>query len=207
GLEWIVVTGFFSGAVLSLNTGNTLQKFGVQNVSGQLVATSLIRELGPVLTCLMLAGRVGSGIAAELGSMLVSEQIDAMRALGADPIKKLVTPRIVALVTMAPALTVICNMTRTMGGLLAAISVPRQASSVYIASAKEAVTYNEILGGLIKPTVFGFIIAIIGCYKGLSTTGGTVGVGRSTTQSVVVASILIIAVDFLLSKLILSLLL
>jgi phospholipid/cholesterol/gamma-HCH transport system permease protein len=206
-LTIILLTGFFTGAVLALNTGNTLQKFGVQSVSGQLVATSLIRELGPVLTCLMLAGRVGSGIAAELGSMLVSEQIDAMRALGADPIKKLVTPRIVALVTMAPALTVICDMTGTVGGLLAAISFQGQASSVYISSAKAAVTTNEILGGLIKPTVFGFIVAIIGCYKGLSTTGGTVGVGRSTTQSVVIASILIIAVDFLLSKLILSLLL
>ncbi len=206
-LTIILLTGFFTGAVLALNTGNTLQKFGVQSVSGQLVATSLIRELGPVLTCLMLAGRVGSGIAAELGSMLVSEQIDAMRALGADPIKKLVTPRIVALVTMAPALTIICNMVGILGGLLATIGFLGQASSVYIASAKEAVSYNEILGGLIKPTVFGFIIAIIGCYRGLSTTGGTVGVGRSTTQSVVAASILIIAVDFLLSKLIISMLL
>jgi phospholipid/cholesterol/gamma-HCH transport system permease protein len=206
-LTIILLTGFFTGAVLALNTGNTLQKFGVQSVAGQLVATSLIRELGPVLTCLMLAGRVGSGIAAELGSMLVSEQIDAMRALGTDPIKKLVAPRIIALVTMAPALTVICDMVGVLGGLLAAITFQGQASSVYMASAKEAVTYNEILGGLIKPTVFGFIIAIIGCYKGLSTTGGTVGVGRSTTQSVVVSSILIIAVDFLLSKLILSLLL
>jgi phospholipid/cholesterol/gamma-HCH transport system permease protein len=206
-LTIILLTGFFTGAVLALNTGTTLQKFGVQSVAGQLVATSLIRELGPVLTCLMLAGRVGSGIAAELGSMLVSEQIDAMRALGTDPIKKLVAPRIVALVTMAPALTVICDMVGVLGGLLAAISFQGQASSVYMASAKEAVTYNEILGGLIKPTVFGFMIAIIGCYKGLSTTGGTVGVGRSTTQSVVVASILIIAVDFLLSKVIISLLL
>jgi phospholipid/cholesterol/gamma-HCH transport system permease protein len=206
-LTIILLTAFFTGAVLALNTGNTLQKFGVQSVSGQLVATSLIRELGPVLTCLMLAGRVGSGIAAELGSMLVSEQIDAMRALGADPIKKLVTPRIVALVTMAPALTIVCDMVGVLGGLIATISFQGQASSVYISSAKEAVTYNEILGGLIKPTVFGFIIAIIGCYRGLSTTGGTVGVGRSTTQSVVDASILIIAVDFLLSKLIISTLL
>jgi phospholipid/cholesterol/gamma-HCH transport system permease protein len=176
-LSIILLTGFFTGAVLALNTNNTLQKFGVQSVSG------------------------------ELGSMLVSEQIDAMRALGADPIKKLVTPRIVALVTMAPALTVVCDMIGTMGGMLASILFHGQASSVYIASAKQAVTYHEILGGLIKPTVFGFIIAIIGCYKGLSTTGGTVGVGRSTTQSVVVISILIIAVDFLLMKLILSMLL
>ncbi len=206
-LTIILLTGFFTGAVLSLNTATTLQKFGVQSVAGQLVATSLIRELGPVLTCLMLAGRVGSGISAELGSMLVSEQIDAMRALGTDPIKKLVTPRIIALVTMAPALTVICDMVGVLGGLLAAITFQGQASSVYLASAREAVSYDEILGGLIKPTVFGFIIAIVGCYKGLSTTGGTVGVGRATTQSVVVASILIIAVDFLLSKLILSTLL
>jgi len=139
--------------------------------------------------------------------MLVSEQIDAMRALGADPIKKLVTPRIVALVTMAPALTIVCDMVGVLGGLFATISFQGQSSSVYISSAKVAVTYNEILGGLIKPTVFGFIIAIIGCYRGLSTKGGTVGVGRSTTQSVVDASILIIAVDFLLSKLIISLLL
>jgi phospholipid/cholesterol/gamma-HCH transport system permease protein len=203
----IILTGTFTGMVLALNSANTLQKFGVQNVTGVLVATSLIRELGPVLTCLMLAGRVGSGIAAELGSMLVSEQIDAMRALGTDPIKKLVTPRIIALVTMAPILTIICNFVGVMGGLLISITLLHQPSSVYIASAQEAVTFNEVLGGMIKPTVFGFIIAVIGCYKGLSTTGGTVGVGRSTTQSVVVASILIIAVDFLLSKIIISLLL
>jgi phospholipid/cholesterol/gamma-HCH transport system permease protein len=203
----ILLTGTFTGMVLALNSANTLQKFGVQNVTGQLVATSLIRELGPVLTCLMLAGRAGSGIAAELGSMLVSEQIDAMRALGTDPIKKLVTPRIIALVTMAPALTVVCDFVGVLGGLLISTTLLQQPSSVYISSAKEAVDFNEIVGGLIKPTVFGFIIAIIGCYKGLSTTGGTVGVGRSTTQSVVVASILIIAVDFLLSKVIISLLL
>jgi phospholipid/cholesterol/gamma-HCH transport system permease protein len=206
-LAIILLTGTFTGMVLALNTANTLQKFGVQNVTGQLVATSLIRELGPVLTCLMLAGRVGSGIAAELGSMLVSEQIDAMRALGTDPIKKLVAPRIIALVTMAPALTVVCDFVGVLGGLLISVTMLQQPSSVYMASAREAVNYNEILGGLIKPTVFGFIIAMIGCYKGLSTTGGTVGVGRSTTQSVVVASILVIAVDFLLSKVIISLLL
>ena len=206
-LAIILLTGTFTGMVLALNTANTLQKFGVQTVTGQLVATSLIRELGPVLTCLMLAGRVGSGIAAELGSMLVSEQIDAMRALGTDPIKKLVTPRIIALVAMAPVLTIICDFVGILGGLFISISLLQQPSSVYLSSAQEAIDYNEIIGGLIKPTVFGFVIAIIGCYKGMSTTGGTVGVGRSTTQSVVVSSILIIAVDFLLSKAIISLLL
>ncbi|MFN0088250.1 MAG: MlaE family ABC transporter permease [Blastocatellia bacterium] len=206
-LAIILLTGTFTGMVLALNSASTLQRFGVQSVTGTLVATSLIRELGPVLTCLMLAGRVGSGIAAELGSMLVSEQIDAMRALGTDPIKKLVTPRIIALVSMAPALTVICDLVGIFGGLLIATTMLHQPSSVYLNSAKSAIDYNEIIGGLIKPTVFGFIIAIIGCYKGMSTTGGTVGVGRSTTQSVVVSSILIIASDFLLSKVIISLLL
>ena len=203
----ILLVGSFTGMVLALNSASTLQRFGVQNVTGTLVATSLIRELGPVLTCIILAGRVGSGIAAELGSMLVSEQIDAMRALGTDPIKKLVTPRIVALVTMAPALTIICDLVGIFGGMLIANWLLHQAPSVYINSAKTAVDFNEILGGLIKPTVFGFIIAIVGCYKGMSTTGGTVGVGRSTTQSVVVSSVLIIAADFLLAKVIISLLL
>lgn len=206
-LTIILLTGFFTGGVLALNSANTLQKFGVQSVTGQLVTTSLIRELGPVLTALMLAGRVGSGIAAELGSMLVSEQIDAMRALGTNPIKKLVAPRIVSLVVMTPALTVICDLVGVLGGLVVSITLLHQPSSVYIASAKEAVNYKEIIGGLIKPTVFGSIIAIIGCYMGLNTFGGTVGVGRSTTRSVVVASILIIVVDFLLSKMIISLLL
>jgi phospholipid/cholesterol/gamma-HCH transport system permease protein len=206
-LTIVLLTGFFTGGVLALNSANTLQKFGVQSVTGQLVTTSLIRELGPVLTCLMLAGRVGAGIAAELGSMLVSEQIDAMRALGTDPIKKLVTPRIIALVTMAPTLTVICDMVGMLGGLVVSTTLLHQPSSVFIASAKQAVSGNEIIGGLIKPTVFGYIIAIVGCYMGLSTRGGTVGVGRSTTQSVVAASILVIAVDFLLSKVIISLLL
>ncbi|MEP7272169.1 MAG: ABC transporter permease [Acidobacteriota bacterium] len=206
-LTIILLTGFFTGGVLALNSANTLQKFGVQSVTGQLVATSLIRELGPVLTALMLAGRVGSGIAAELGSMLVSEQIDAMRALGTDPIKKLVTPRIIALVTMAPTLTVICDIVGTMGGLLVSTTMLHQSSATYLSSARQAVDMSEIIGGLIKPTVFGFIIAMIGCYMGLSTRGGTVGVGRSTTRSVVVSSILIISVDFLLSKLLISLLL
>jgi len=183
----IVLTGLFTGGILALQTSKMLQTFGATGVTGMLVMTSLVREMGPVLASLMLAGRVGSSIAAELGSMVVSEQVDAMRALGTDPIKKLVAPRIIALVTMAPTLTVICDMVGTLGGLLVAISLLHQPSSVYIASAKAAVNYNEIFGGLIKPTVFGFIIAIIGCHMGLSTRGGTVGVGRSTTRSVVVS--------------------
>jgi phospholipid/cholesterol/gamma-HCH transport system permease protein len=206
-LAIILLTGTFTGGVLALNSANTLQRFGFTNQTGELVATSLIRELGPVLTCLMLAGRVGSGIAAELGSMIVSEQIDAMRALGTDPIKKLVIPRIIALVLMAPALTVICDLMGILGGMFVAVSQIFQSTSVFIASASKAMTFEEIFGGLLKPLVFGFIIAIIGCYMGLSTRGGTVGVGRSTTRSVVVSSILVIFVDFLLTKLLIATLL
>ncbi|MFN7929602.1 MAG: ABC transporter permease [Blastocatellia bacterium] len=203
-LAIILLTGTFTGGVLALNSANTLQRFGFTNQTGELVATSLIRELGPVLSCLMLAGRVGSGIAAELGSMIVSEQIDAMRALGTDPVKKLVIPRIVALLVMAPALTVICDMMGILGGMFVAVSQIYQASSVYMASAQNAMSGKEIFGGLLKPLIFGFIIALVGCYMGLSTKGGTVGVGRSTTRSVVVASILVIVVDFLITKLLIA---
>ncbi len=203
-LAIILLTGTFTGGVLALNSANTLQRFGFTNQTGELVATSLIRELGPVLTCLMLAGRVGSGIAAELGSMIVSEQIDAMRALGTDPIKKLVIPRIIALVMMAPVLTVICDLMGILGGMFVAISQIHQSSAVFFASAQKAMSFEEIFGGLIKPLVFGFVIAIVGCYMGLSTKGGTVGVGRATTRSVVVSSILVIFVDFLLTKLLIA---
>ena len=203
-LAIILLTGTFTGGVLALNSANTLQRFGFTNQTGELVATSLIRELGPVLTCLMLAGRVGSGIAAELGSMIVSEQIDAMRALGTDPIKKLVIPRILALVLMAPVLTVICDLMGILGGMFVAISQIYQSSGVFLTSAQKAMSFEEIFGGLLKPLVFGFVIAIVGCYMGLSTKGGTVGVGRATTRSVVVASILVIFVDFLLTKLLIA---
>lgn len=200
----IVLTGFFTGAVLALQTSKTLTTFGAQSVTGQLVMTSLVRELGPVLASLMLAGRVGSGIAAELGSMVVSEQVDAMRALGTDPLKKLVLPRLAALLVMGPALTLVADMVGAFGGWLVATSMMHVASSVYISSAKVALTYNDIIGGLIKPMVFGFIIAAVGCRAGLRTHGGTVGVGRSTTQTVVISSILILASDFFLTRIILE---
>lgn len=199
----IVLTGVFTGGVLALQTSKTLTTFGAQSVTGQLVMTSLVRELGPVLASLMLAGRVGSGIAAELGSMVVSEQVDAMRALGTDPIKKLVWPRVCALLVMSPALTLVADMVGAFGGWLVASTLMNVASSVYISSAKVALTYNDIIGGLIKPTVFGFIIAVVGCRAGLRTHGGTVGVGRSTTQTVVISDILILASDFFLSRIIL----
>ncbi|MDW8169077.1 MAG: ABC transporter permease [Acidobacteriota bacterium] len=196
----VLLTGFFTGAVLALQTGTTMASLGAKGFTGRLVATSLVRELGPVLTSLMVAGRVGSGIAAELGSMLVSDQIDAMRALGTDPIRKLVMPRMVALLVMVPALTVISIIVGTGGGLVVAISLLGLPYAQYISSAKEAFKLNDLIGSLIKALIFGFIIAVVGCRSGLKTRGGTVGVGRSTTQSVVVASILILVADFFITR-------
>ncbi len=196
----IVLTGFFTGGVLALQTGATLSSFGAKGFTGRLVSTSLVRELGPVLTALMIAGRVGSGIAAELGSMLVSQQVDAMRALGTDPIRKLVAPRLVALLIMVPSLTLICIGIGTIGGLTVSRTLLGLTASVYTSSAKAAFKPNDLIGCLIKATSFAFIIASVGCRAGLRTSGGTVGVGRSTTQSVVVASILILVTDFFITR-------
>ena len=200
----IALTGTFTGSILALQTSDTLQTFGATGVTGQLVMTSLVREMGPVLASLMLAGRVGSAIAAELGSMVVSEQVEAMRALGTDPVKKLVWPRILALMIMTPALTLVADIVGAVGGWVVATALMNVASSVYISSAKDALTYNDIIGGVIKPIVFGLIIGVVSCRAGLRTYGGTVGVGRSTTQAVVLSDILILAADFFLGKLLLS---
>jgi phospholipid/cholesterol/gamma-HCH transport system permease protein len=200
----ILLTGVFTGGVLALQTSSTLQTFGATGVTGALVMTSMVREMGPVLASLMLAGRVGSAIAAELGSMVVSEQVDAMRALGTDPIQKLVWPRLLALMIMTPALTLVADIVGAVGGWAVASALMNVASSVYISSAKSALTYNDIIGGLIKPFVFGFIIATVSCRAGLRTYGGTVGVGRSTTQAVVLSDILILASDFFLARIILA---
>jgi len=200
----IVLTGAFVGGILALQSAKTLKTFGAQSQTGLLVMTSMVREMGPVLASIMLAGRVGSSIAAELGSMVVSEQVDAMRALGTDPIKKLVWPRLFALLLMTPALTLVTDMVGAFGGWAVSRALMNIASSVYVSSAKAALSYNDIIGGFLKPAVFGLIIAVVGCRAGLRTHGGTVGVGRSTTQAVVTSNILILASDFFLSKLILA---
>ncbi|HLV01839.1 MAG TPA: ABC transporter permease [Acidobacteriota bacterium] len=201
----ILLTGFFTGGVLALQSSSSLQAFGAVNLTGQLVALSLIRELGPVLTALMLAGRVGSGIASELGSMVVTEQIDAMRALGTDPTKKLVTPRLIACVTMTPLLTVMADLAGLVGGWLVSFYTLRLNTSLYWNTALRSLDYVDAVEGLIKPVVFGFIVGMIGCFFGLRTRGGTRGVGQSTTQAVVFASIIVIVADFFLSKVMLEL--
>ncbi len=201
----VILTGFFTGGVLALQSASSLKAFGAVNLTGQLVSLSLVKELGPVLTALMLAGRVGSGITSQLGSMLVTEQIDAMRALGTDPTKKLVTPRVLACTTMVPLLTVLADLFGLVGGWVVAVNTLNLNTNLYWSTALRSLNYNHALEGLVKPIVFGFIIGIVGCFFGLTTRGGTRGVGQNTTRSVVTASILVIMADFFLSKIILEL--
>ena len=201
----IVLTGFFTGAVLGIQSENSLRRYGAVSLTGQLVALTLVRELGPVLTALMVAGRIGSGIASELGSMVVTEQISALRALGTDPTRKLVTPRMTAAVTMMPLLTIICNFMGIIGGLLVAAYKLNISTRQYWADVVNTLEFSDVLGSLLKPLVFGFIISMVACHVGLRTYGGTEGVGRSTTQSVVLSSILVIAADFFLNSILISL--
>ncbi|HSF20350.1 MAG TPA: ABC transporter permease [Vicinamibacteria bacterium] len=200
----VCLTGLFTGMVLTVQSSATLDAFGARPYVGRMVSLSMIRELGPVLTALMVSGRVGSGMAAELGSMVVTQQIDALRSLGTDPIRKLVVPRMIAGVVMVPTLTVLSNAVGMVGGYLVATLTLRLATSLYWHSALDAIRLQDLFMGLAKPFVFGYIIATVGCYQGLTTTGGTRGVGESTTQSVVVASVLILATDYFLNLLILK---
>jgi phospholipid/cholesterol/gamma-HCH transport system permease protein len=199
-LPIILLTGFFTGGVLVLQGYQTLAYYGGQSETGRLVAATLIRELGPVLTALMVAGRVGSAISAELGSMVVSQQIDAMRALGTDPLRKLVAPRLIALLVTLPLLTVAADIVGLIGGGFVGQTLFNLSQNVYINSVRNGIVVEDVIGGVIKPVFFALIIGLVSCYKGLSTEGGTVGVGRSTTSAVVVSSIVIIIADFFLSR-------
>lgn len=202
----VILAGFFTGCVLALQSSATLAQFGATAVTGQFVAMSMIRELGPVLTGVMVSGRNASSMASELGSMVVTEQIDAMRALGVDPMRKLVTPRIFACITMLFFLTILANACGILGGGAVTVVLNHQNGTQYFAMAYEHLTYPDILQGLVKPLFFGYIIASVGCYSGMRTTGGTEGVGRSTIQAVVTSSVLIIVVDFLISQVMIDLL-
>jgi phospholipid/cholesterol/gamma-HCH transport system permease protein len=199
------LTGFFTGAVMAIQSEGALRTYGAVSMTGQLVSLTLVRELGPVLSALMLAGRIGSGIASELGSMVVSEQINAMRSLGTDPTRRLVTPRMVAMVLMLPLLTIVCDAIGMVGGWIIASYKLLISSSQFWSDAFHAIQFSDLVGTFVKPVVFGFIIAMTGCYVGLRTQGGTEGVGRSTTQAVVSSSILVIAADFLLNNLLIYL--
>jgi len=199
-LTIIILTGFFTGGVLTVQTFPTLKTYGAQSQTGYLVAVSLVRELGPVLCALMVTGRVGSAISAELGSMVVSQQIDAMRALGTDPVRKLVAPRLIALLISLPLLTVLADVLGIFGGWVTAVALYSVPSTIFINSVRDAITTDDLIGGVVKPLVFSLIIGSIACRQGLNTEGGTVGVGRSTTRAVVTASIIVIIADYFLAK-------
>jgi phospholipid/cholesterol/gamma-HCH transport system permease protein len=203
-LQIVAITGFFSGAVMALQMYHALAQYGQMGKTGQLVSITLVRELGPVLTALMVAGRNASGIASELGSMKVTEQIDAMRALGTDPVQKLVTPRLIATAVMLPLLVIIADFVGMFGGWVIShfnLGIP---SKQYWSSVWQALDWTDIGQGLLKPLVFAVVISLIGCYYGLRTTGGTQGVGRSTTQAVVAATVLTFVLDLLITKIFVS---
>jgi phospholipid/cholesterol/gamma-HCH transport system permease protein len=200
----VLLTGFFSGAVMAMQMGRGLQDYGQTGRTGQFVSIILVRELGPVLTGVMVAGRNSSGIASELGSMKVTEQIDAMRALGTDPIQKLVTPRMIATAVMLPCLTIIDDFIGMIGGWLMAYVLFAVPGRQYWSTVWRALVWNDVAQGLTKPFVFSFAVSLIGCYYGLRATGGTQGVGRATTQAVVWASIAIFVLDFFMGRIFLG---
>jgi phospholipid/cholesterol/gamma-HCH transport system permease protein len=197
----VLLTGFFIGAVMVLQTASQFVRFGQTSLTGDAVSLALVRELGPTLTSLLVTGRCASGIASELGSMLVTEQVDAMRAMGTDPSRKLVTPRVLATVLAVPLLTVMSDFIGLVGGCVAAVFSLRLGVVQFWTRAIAALELSDILQGGLKSIVFAFILASVGCYKGLTVRGGTQGVGRSTTQAVVISSVMIIVADTFLTKL------
>lgn len=199
------IIALFTGMVLALQTIYGLSMYGAEIYVGSVVSLSLVRELGPVLTSIMVGARVGSGIAAEIGSMQVTEQIDAMRALGASPVKKLVAPKIFAGMLTLPLLTVTADIIGILGGMIIALLELDIDRIFYINSVLTTITILDLISGIGKTIFFGFLIAVIGCYFGLETTGGTRGVGNSTTVAVVTISISILISDFFLTKLFLIL--
>jgi phospholipid/cholesterol/gamma-HCH transport system permease protein len=205
-LTVVLLTGLFTGAALASQSGLTLDQFGARPVVGRLVSASMVKELGPVLTALMLTGRIGSGIAAELGSMVVTEQIHALRALGTDPIRKLVVPRMLAGLFMAPILTIISDAVGIFGGWLVSRFQLQVSSELYWQSVTDALYTQDLYQGLIKPFVFGFVIVTIACHVGLRTKGGTQGVGKSTTVAVVAGSVAVIAADFFVTQILVKVL-
>jgi phospholipid/cholesterol/gamma-HCH transport system permease protein len=199
-LPIVVLTGFFSGAVMGLQMSRALNQYGATGQIGQIVAITLVRELGPVLSSLLVAGRNASGIASELGSMKVTEQIDAMRALGTDPTQKLVTPRLIATSITLPLLTVIADFVGLVGGFVVAYYMLNLTAGQYWNTAYQALEWNDLAQGLLKPFVYAMVIALVGCFYGIRTTGGTQGVGRATTQAVVIASVWIFILNLFITR-------
>jgi phospholipid/cholesterol/gamma-HCH transport system permease protein len=205
-LPVVILTGFFAGCIMALQMSRALQTYGATNQVGQLVAITLVRELGPVLTALMVAGRNSSGMASELGSMKVTEQIDAMRALGTDPILKLVKPRLLATAILLPLLTILADFIGMIGGwMVSCLMLNITTGAHYWNTSWRILEYNDLAQGLIKPFVFAIVIALVGCFYGMQTKGGTQGVGVATTRAVVVASVWIVVLTFVIGRVFVSL--
>lgn len=194
------ITTVFTGMVLALQTAYSLPALGVKYYIGSVVAKSLVRELGPVLVALIVGGRVGAGITAELGTMRVTEQVDALRSMGADPVRKLVVPKLAACLLMFPVLTVIGDLLGILGGLVIAVAQLHLTPRFYFNDVLSALTLQDVASGVGKSFFFGYFIALVGCYNGLHAEGGADGVGRATTNTVVMASILVLVSDFFLTK-------
>lgn len=201
----VIMIGFVSGVIMAMQMARALTQYGAQGEVGQIVSVALVRELGPLLTALLVAGRNSSGIASEIGSMKVTEQLDAMRALGTDPIQKLVTPRLIATAFMLPLLTIISDFVGLIGGWMIARYLLNIGDSQYWTSAWQILVPNDIGQGLIKPFVFAIVIAMVGCFYGMRTTGGTQGVGKATTTAVVVADIWIFGLTAMIGRIFLYL--
>ncbi len=202
-LPIVALTALFSGMVLALQTAYGMERFGAKIYTGNVVGLGLVRELGPVLTAVMLSGRVGAGIAAEIAAMTVSEQVDAMRALGANPIRKLVSPRVLAAIIVLPALVVFADLIGIYGGALVTAYELNISPYTYYRSLMYTIFIRDVIDGLVKSSIFGFLMVSISCFKGLHARGGTEGVGLTTTSAVVTASIVIFISNFFITKLLL----
>ena len=204
-LPIILLTATFTGMVLAIQTAYGLSRFGAKNYVGNIVSLAIVRELGPVLTAVMLCGRVGAGIAAEIASMVVTEQVDAIRALGASPIRKLVTPRILAAIIVVPLLVCLADLIGIYGGILIAVLELDLTAHTYINAILYTVIPRDLIDALCKSAVFGFLLVSIACYKGLNAKGGTEGVGLTTRAAVVTGCSVIFVSDFFLTKLLILL--
>jgi phospholipid/cholesterol/gamma-HCH transport system permease protein len=195
-----LLTIAFSGMVLALHTANQLKRLGVESLIGGLVAVSMAREAAPVLTAIVVAARVGSAIAAELGTMTVTEQVDALRSLGVNPVEYLVVPRFLAAVLMLPVLTLFANVAGIGGGYIVSVFGAGVHGPLFLNSARNLLQPSDVFLGLSKTFVFGAIIAVVGCTQGLRTAGGAAGVGRSTTAAVVTSIVLVYVADYFLAE-------
>jgi phospholipid/cholesterol/gamma-HCH transport system permease protein len=199
----VCLVSLFIGMALSLQLSAELSVMGLKMYTGKVVGISIIREIGPVAAGLVFAGRVGAGMASELGLMILGHQVDSLRVFGVDPIKKLVAPRVLSSLVMLPALTIIGDAAALFGAYYIAVFVSNQSSYVYWTSIQGVLTFQNVFSGIAKPFVFGFIIANISCYMGLSTYGGAVGLRRATTSAVVYSIVMIIMADFILTRILL----